>query len=307
VSKPYIVVYGNCQAELLALAIRRLPQVKDQYLVRYVRNFLHPVQPVEPLPDECARNCVIYWRQYAEREFNSPDEAIPSGAQRIVFPPLDFSPLWPFSSLDTLFKSEPPEYPFGLFPYGDRLLKEISEGATPSDDIYETYNQLAARSLLDPYRHLDIEFERLRIRDTASNIKMASFVMSTFKSERLFWTSNHPTNKLFGELFDRLIRATWTESQSPSHPLYRIGKLVYRDWDPLEIIQVPVCDLIGRELGLRWWSADDVYDAGPTGKCTDAAYCVRYVTERRKRLTRPAETASVAALSGESRQSGSAD
>ena len=208
-------------------------------------------------------------------------------------------PLWPFSCRDPVFKSEPTEYPFGLFPYGDRLLRGISEGTTPSDDIYKTYNDRAANSLLDPYRHLDIEFERLRIRDAASDIKMASFVISTFKSERLFWSYNHPTNKLFGEILDQLIRATWTDSLSTSHPLHRIGRFVYREWDPLKIIQVPICDRVGREFGLRWWSANDVYDAGGTGNCTDATYCVRYVTERRKRLVSPAQTASITGLSGE--------
>ena len=68
-TKPYIVVYGTAPNCFSAISFCRR---SESYLVRYVLNFPHPTERVEPLPDECARNSVIYWRQYNERGSITP-------------------------------------------------------------------------------------------------------------------------------------------------------------------------------------------------------------------------------------------
>lgn len=283
-TEPYLIVYGNCQAGMLAQSIKFVPGIRERYRVHYVCSFDHPMEKTTPPPADVLEKCAIYWRQYDEQGFNAPDDLIPPNAQRVVFPPLDFGPLWPFQCYDPVFKPEPPEYPFGRFPYGDRMLKELSEETPPEKDIYQAYNDRIDNLSLDTSRHLDIEFERLRRRDVASDIKLAPFVISTFKVERLFWCYNHPTKRLFGELFDRMIRQTWADASVRHSDLYRIGRFIYREWDPFKINQVPICDYVGKELGLVWWSPEMKYDIAGLGDCTNATYCESYVGERRKRM-----------------------
>lgn len=286
--KPTFVIYGNCQGGVLEQATKFIPEIADHYEVVYFRSFVHPTEGKVAIDADVMARCAIFWKQLDESVPFAFDGPLPEGMKEITFPPVDLGVLWPFQTHDALFGSEP-EYEYGLFPYGDRILMDTAlEGLSGAEGLQRS-RELAEQRALDLDRHLDIEAMRLMRREQGASVKLAAYVLSNFKVERLFWAYNHPTRRLLAEILNRLAAATWPgEARKPGQSLYRVGDRVFKDWDPLDHLHIPIHPIVAQSLGLQWWDDALRYRFHGDQTLTQAEYASLYLAERVKRQQKAA-------------------
>ncbi|KRA65876.1 hypothetical protein ASD79_00915 [Caulobacter sp. Root655] len=278
--KPVLAVYGNCQAGVFCHALRRVPAINERYEVVYIQSFGDEDDRPDITPDQAAR-CEIYWRQVDEHARFNPDEQL-AQARRITFPAVDLGLYWPFQTHDPLFGPEP-EFPFGRYPYGDRVVVELSQRTPPPEDTTTAYHALANERLGNIDRSLDLELHRLQRREANADVKIAAFIFSSFRVERLYWAYNHPTSILLGKLFIRLAVATWPEAGDPNVEMGRVVADAFRGWEPFDHQHVPIPQVVAEKLGLIWWGPSlkykylDLY-------LSEQEYIEEYYKIRRERL-----------------------
>jgi hypothetical protein len=261
--KPTLIVYGNCQAGVIALFLKQQPVVTREYDVHYWQNFEHAAQLSEPVPEEVVRHCQVLWIQFQQRSPFPANDLLPDDVQRQTFPPLDTNLLWPFRAHDALLsRPEPPDYPFGRFPYGDRILMEIADGGGDFFDAPLLYREREQALLLDPGRIARIEQIRLQRRDAACSAKMSAEIFEAYKTVRTFWTPNHPTWYLLSKLIEKLVLASFPASGESTHPYHRLTDKV--QWHHiLSSYQCPISETVAASLGLVWWARElryKIYD-----------------------------------------------
>ncbi|MFM1988714.1 MAG: hypothetical protein RJA99_1671 [Pseudomonadota bacterium] len=280
--KPTFVIYGNCQGGVLEQATKFMPSVRDTYDVIYLRSFEHPTEGRGTIDPGTMARCAVLWNQHDEQvpfEYAGPTRA---DMKVVTFPAVDLGVLWPFQTHDPLFGPDA-RHEYGMFPYGDRVLIQVAEEGLAGDAGLARASELALRSTADMNRRLDLEMLRLVRREQKSQVRMAAFVISSFKSERLFWAYNHPTKRLLRELLNRLTEATWPQSREPADPLHRIGDRVFAEWDPLADLHVPVSRPVAEALGLAWWRRDLGYRFHGDRTLTEQEYAALYLAERTQR------------------------
>lgn len=280
--KPTFVIYGNCQSGVLEQATKFMPTIRETYEVVYLRSFIHPTEGRTPIDPAVMSRCVVLWQQLDEQAPFEYKGEMPPDMKTVTFPALDFGVIWPFQTNDPLFSPDT-DHEYGLFPYGDRLLIQVAEEELLGEAGLARAFDLALQGTTDLYRRLDLELVRLVRREQKSQVRIAAFVISNFKSERLFWTYNHPTRRLFGELLNRLTLATWPQTRDPTHALYQIGSRVFSHWEPLDNLHVPIVAPVADVLGLHWWHEDLQYRFHCNRTLTEREYASLYLAERVRR------------------------
>jgi hypothetical protein len=251
-----LIVYGNCQAEAVATILRTDPVTKDCFHVLYLRSFDHPSDGQDDLRPAEVGDCVLLWEQHDPQPFPYR-ELLPASCLNVRFPAIDFNLLWPFNCPNPYDEPEPPIFPFGRFPYGDRIIIDAIDRQMPPEEIISYHLSGWARYGMDLDRLFQIESARLVARDTHCDVKMSDFVLERFRKERLFWTSNHPTKALLRELIHRL-RALSIAHEPLLDALdldVTIGWFMHPE-APLGIVSVPVHPNIAEHFGLEWYDAD---------------------------------------------------
>ena len=128
--RPKLVVTGNAQAAGIVQVLKNVPPVAGRFEVAYVPD------PAE-LPPNAPKGSVLL-EQIGEGAAGSA--ALPEGvAKRVGFPDLSFALLWPFHSANPYNTPQPPEFPYGRFPYGDSFIQSCLAVDVPRDDILRLY------------------------------------------------------------------------------------------------------------------------------------------------------------------------
>ena len=280
--KPSFVIYGNCQSGVLEQATKFMPNVRETYDVVYVRSFDHPTEGRGTIDPDVMVRCAVLWNQHDEQVPFSYDGPMPTEMKMVTFPAVDLGVLWPSETRDPLFGPES-KYEYGMFPYGDRLLIQVAEEGLSGDVGLARVHALAECGMVDVDRRLELEMLRLIRREQKCQVRMAAFVISTFKSKRLFYSYNHPTRLLLGELLNRLTLATWPQAREPANPLHKIGDRVFAQWDPLDSFHVPISKPVAKSLGLTWWDESLSYRFHGDQMLTVGDYCKLYLSERLQR------------------------
>lgn len=250
-----LIVYGNCQAEAVASILRTDPATAERFRVVYLRSFDHPSDGRDELRAEDAGDCAVLWEQHDPIAFPYRD-GLPADCTTVRFPAIDFNLLWPFNCPNPYDDPEPPIFPFGRFPYGDRIIIDAIDKAMPPEEIVPYYLSGWSRYGMDLDRLFQIESARLVARDTHCDIKMSDFILGRFRRERLFWTPNHPTSALLRELIHRLL-----DVSAPREPLLETldldATIAWRfiPEGPLGVVSVPVHPKVAAHFGLDWYDA----------------------------------------------------
>ena len=122
--KPTLLVYGNCQADAASVILSADPVVNEAYEILCLRSFDDPVAGRGSLqPQEVAR-CAVLFEQYDPKPFPHRD-LLPKSAVHVRFPAVDFNLLWPFNAVNPYNDVGSPDYPWGRFPYGDRIIIDV--------------------------------------------------------------------------------------------------------------------------------------------------------------------------------------
>lgn len=281
--KPTFVIYGNCQAGVLGEATKFIPEIHDHFEVVYYRSFDHPTEGKQSFDPDVMARCRYFWCQ-VDNAVGSPfDGETHPEMKKVVFPSVDLGMLWPFQTHDPIFTSEP-DYPFGMFPYGDRLLVKLAEANVPPNEVIEQFNQLWVDQRFNFDRYLDIEMHRLIKREQGAHVRMAAWVLSHFRTDRLLWAYNHPTKTTFRTLLNRVMAATFPEASDLNHAIYNVGDRIFDSFDPFSVShQPPIHGQVADKLGLAWWSPDDLYYFHNDIKISAQDFVEKYVAERIKR------------------------
>jgi len=167
---------------------------------------------------------------------------------------------------------EPPEHPFGRFPYGDRIIIDAIDKGLGVEEILEYYFTRWNEFGVDLTRFYSLETARILARDKRCDVKMADYVTSSWREQRLFWTSNHPTCELLRELIHRLLAVVG--DAEPLGELDLDATISYRfaPEGPLGVISVPIHPAIVKHFGLEWYAPDEIHQSFGGVRYSDAEY-----------------------------------
>lgn len=273
-----IIVYGNCQAGLFADCLKHFLPSPNRWDIRYVMSFVHPTEPQQPIADEDLARCALVLEQLdaASRLPDWVSERLPGDVKTIRFAPLDFNLYWPFNFNDPRNVSEPPNFPFGRFPYGDRIVVELLREGLSGQTLWEAYQQRSIARMPDPDRLRDLEAKRLTARDAGADIVVADLILSNYRDVPLFWTINHPTGWLLGRVFTRLLRAARETLGIVNDPEARAIQL-FSALEPFGHQHQPIHPEYARRLGLRWCAPDRTYRYFDGSELTFEEFMLRYI------------------------------
>jgi len=260
-----------------------MDDISSDYEVVYYRSFIHPTEGATVVDPEVLSRCEVFWNQIDEGAPFTQLDSFPEGCRTVSFPPVDIGLLWPFQTHDPIFGPEP-DYEYGMFPYGDRILINTSDAGLFGSEGLQYAAALENDKTRDIERHVDIEFSRLMRREQDATVRIAPFVLSNFKVKRLFWAYNHPASPLLAEILNRLIFATWPDARKAGHVLHNAGSRIFAEWDPLSELQIPVGETIAQRLNLTWWTASQKYKFHNNQELTSEEYRLLYLQERVSRL-----------------------
>ncbi len=132
----------------------------------------------------------------AERAALAPDCAV------ITLPRLEFTSLWP------LMAAHPPrgsDIPAAAASFGDRIALEVLRAGIAPASRRAAYDAVAVSALEDLDR-LHAEMARALFQHEAGcDIRVAAFVLSRFRAERLFHSAVHPSGALMHQVMAQLL------------------------------------------------------------------------------------------------------
>jgi hypothetical protein len=247
------IVHGNCQAEAIAGVLGKDPTVSAALDVVYSRSYIHPVEGKWEQRDRDVENCAVLYEQHGPQGFPRRG-LLPEHCTTITFPSIDLNVLWPFNCPNPYNRSEPPAFPFGPFPYGDRIvIGAIDKGMQP-DEIAEYYRKGWDEFKMDLDRLLAIDAARLTARDEHCKVKMAPYVLESFARRRLFWTVHHPVGDVVEELVDRLLRASGrVDPHLADADIAETLGVHFGQRGPLGNTDVPIHPRIAEHFNLEWY------------------------------------------------------
>ena len=206
-SKAAIVVYGDCQAMVLASGLKRLPEVTDRFEIFHIWPVRPGEQPdsVSPVPSAVWKRCHAFWVQVGT---SVPPEHYVAEApdRRITFSSLYLPFTFPFSCPDVIMRPTPVPARYG---HCDPFLVELSEGELTGDAIYYRYEELNQRHLVAIDRALESGSKLMNERDADASVKIAGYAIAHTCERRLMWTAAHPAEAMSAVQLDRMLRVTF--------------------------------------------------------------------------------------------------
>jgi hypothetical protein len=276
-----IIVYGNCQAGVFHDALAWFGEIKERYDTLYVLNFQHPTAPQEAIPDDDIRRCGLVIEQIDATD-QMPiwlRDKLPENVPVIRFPPLDFNLMWPLNFVDPRNIPELPQYPFGQFPYGDRVVVELLRRGLAGEALWTAYLEESPKRIPDLDRLQQMERHRLVERDKRANVQFADLVMDTFAAQPLFWTINHPTGWLLGRALARLMQRIWEILRLPGDPI-PASIAGFQSFEPFGDQHTPIHPTVARRLALSWWEPTRRYQHLDGSLLSYEEYMLRYIDFR---------------------------
>ena len=250
-----IVVYGNCQAEALANIIKKDILVQSRFRVIYYPDYETPGQARETLTPQELNASALLFSQHGPDPFPYLDQ-LPKECLIVRFPSVDLNLLWPFNCVNPYNRPKPPEFDWGPFPYGDRIILECVEKDMARDEILEYYLTGWPRYKPDLNRRA-----RLETRDGHCDLKMAPWVMEHFRNRRLFWTVNHPTQIVLREVLQRLIHASASvDPHLQDADLEETQRVYFPAGEQLSIANIPIHPSLAEELQLEWYNPHQSFE-----------------------------------------------
>jgi hypothetical protein len=227
VSKGSLRLVGGVQAEAVAHVVARIPTITDRYDVT------------------------------GERSEESGANALVVDGKTTTFPTLRLELLWPMTRPNDSNRPEP-GFPFGRFPYGDKFVSAcLARNAAPEHILDLATNGKWGANWPDLDEAFRTESRRLTTDDTIYDVKIGAHVLKRFRSQRLFWTVDHPTDVLISELAKRLLAATGLFPDA--------AQLVDEAFTPAEtggvlgIYAVPIHPYVAAHFALAWYRPDQTY------------------------------------------------
>lgn len=258
--KSTIIVYGNCQAGVFADMMQHFKEIAQNFDIHYVLSFVHPTDPQAALSDEVLARCTLVLEQLDSANPLPDDirQRLPETATIVRFPPIDFNLLWPLNFVDPRNVNEPPDYPFGRFPYGDRIVVELLREGLTGNALWEAYKVRSVARMPNLDRMAEHEAKRFAARDAQADVKVGALVMANYSEVPLFWTINHPTGWLLGRVLGELLYAAKGPLGLTDDPRPK-AKQLFSSFEPFGHQHQPIHPDVARQLGLAWCPPDRTF------------------------------------------------
>ncbi len=250
-------LYGNCQAEFIRDMLRADPLASSLFRFVYVCSYSNEREPFPSSQD--FSDCAILCEQVDSKEF--PHRSLlPSDCKRLSFPSLDSVLLWPLTCVNPYNVPEFPQFPYGRFLRGDRIILREIDRDMAAGQVLSYYLNGWNDYKINLKRVAELERVRLSKREAGCDVVVADLVLQKLGTEQLFWNTAHPKRPLLAALMERLIDAcsryepllqnidAWHLIEQ--HP--EIGK-------ELSEFAVPVHPQIANELELEWYDPKATY------------------------------------------------
>lgn len=253
--KPSLIVFGNCQADWVARAFQTVPEIRQRYDVAFLPSFQTPgLTPPRAEPDLLDR-CELLLEQRGAWDRFPWGHALPPSTRSVTFPALAFEAQWPLTTFsDPRNVPDLPHYPYGRFPYGDRLIAQWLREGVARDQILDRYLSSSIHDVEDLARIEELSMVRMELADAQCDIAMADFVIARFRTEPLFYTCNHARPPLLSALALRVLEAS--DLGVDVREASRATQAFLERERPLANIQVPIHPEVADALRLEWYSPD---------------------------------------------------
>ena len=167
------------------------------------------------------------------------------------FPALDINLIWPLRADDPRSRPEPPDFPFGRYPYGDRIINQVVADGLSGEAGWQAFQQRTDAALPDIARLARVERKRWEYAERDLDVRMSDVIFPHFVTKRLFWTYNHPHRTVLCRLGARILLASgWAPDEETGYKT--MERLL--TWDFGADYQAPVHPEVAASLGLEWWS-----------------------------------------------------
>jgi tetratricopeptide (TPR) repeat protein len=196
-----VLVYGNCQGGWLARALQQHSVVSAQFEIIYLSDYLErpPDHPIND-PGFLATCAVVVWQTASGCKAPWFVAGIPASTRQIRYPTLWLKLLWPTYAVDPRNVHEE-KFPWGRYPYGDRLVMKLLAENVPLADLPQRYVDFDLNRLVNLDRFTEMSLAELRFNDRQSDVAITPFIESTFRQRKLFGTVNHPTFAILHQIY----------------------------------------------------------------------------------------------------------
>ena len=214
-----VLVYGNCQGGWLAQALSLNHEIAARFDITYLSDYLgrppanHPIHQPDFLPG-CS---VVIWQTASACQPPQFLAALPPGCRQIRYPTLWLKMLWPTYAVDPRNLPEK-EFPWGRYPYGDRLVMKLLEEGVPPADLAKRYVDTDLNTIVNLERFSEMSRAELRFNDQQSDVTITPFIEANFRQRKLFGTVNHPTYLVLSHIY-HAVESALLELPVPADPL----------------------------------------------------------------------------------------
>lgn len=245
-----VVIFGNCQGNLLAEALRYHSGFSRYFSVKH-----HYMELPANLHEQGRRDLdacdllmvqdIREWEDYPLRDH------VRSDLPTLRYPCVRFASPWPFDAFngpdDKLARNR--DFPNFEFTYFDGLLARLRREIPDQERRFDAYRTLDIGRVVDFKRLHQFEQARLEEMDRNFAAGIGAYVLETFRKKQVFYTTAHPN----GRIMRMLVRQVSKE----------LG-LSLRFWlpgssDSLRRLQVPIHPKVADALDIRWAGPERKY------------------------------------------------
>ena len=201
--------------------------------------------------------------------------ALPASCPVLRLPRLEFASLWPLMAEHPARGAAVPAVPA---PFGDRIALGVLRSGTAPAQRQAAYDAVAPGRLFNLDAAHDDEAREMFRREAGCDIRIAGFVLSRFRNERLFHSAVHPAAPLLLQVMAQLLghpALSALAEDTVDAQLRAIApglEAVFAD------AQAPVHPAVAAHFALNWWSPTLRYRQGPTER-DFAGWIARHLRE----------------------------
>lgn len=244
-----VIVYGNCHTELIIAMLNTVPEFREKYEILPILAIQNIKDP-QYLKSAPFKECDLFIHQsiWIKNRYG-PEYAseniirnLKEGCAVIAIPnvyhlPMCFFPNYSpkseftFRGGDTCF-------------YRDSVIDPLYRKRVSLKEIERRY---CSEGLFDA-KKLDEAYEKfigtVRMREKEWDIKVSAFIADNYRTHRLFYDPNHPTNYFFAYVVCKLLEILGIE--------YSEETLCQADVKKLDTFEMPVCAAVKKHFGLSF-------------------------------------------------------
>lgn len=256
-----VIVYGTCQASVLAQMLASLDDLNDDYRFVFAANHALPgeAQP-RPVPDADLRNVALLLEQPGREDepaLLALKARLPATCPVIRYATFWMSCLWPFECPEPR-KVLDPGYLWGRYPHGDMIGLEIARTGLRGPLAVAAYLDLSFRKMPDLQRRLERDLDRMHADDKRCDVRLGDYVEANFRREQLFWTYGHVARPAMAEMASR-VAAAMRPILGGSAERAAACLATAKGPEVMEGLQLPIHPLVADTLGLGYGTPDQVY------------------------------------------------